>query len=221
MKLLTNIRYILGIPKSIYVNFKLLPFSQAIRLPIIVSHKTKCTSLKGKVVLRKIKPGIVRIGFGSIKLIDFSYERTILHIDGTVEFNGKCKIGRASRIEVTSNGHLSFGDRFIVSGGCKIICAHRIKLGANSLYGWETLIMDTDYHKIYNNHGNRINEDRPIELEDKVWLGARAVVLKGSKISSGSIVAAGSIVAGQYLTPNVLLAGNPAKIVKTDISWEE
>jgi hypothetical protein len=54
-KIKMTIRYIGGLPKSIYVNFRLLPFIQAIKLPIIVSRKTLLSSLSGKVTLDKPK----------------------------------------------------------------------------------------------------------------------------------------------------------------------
>ena len=62
-KFVKLIRYVSGIPKSIYVNFRVLPFEQAIYLPIMVSRKTKLQSLSGKVTLGKVKTGIIRIGF--------------------------------------------------------------------------------------------------------------------------------------------------------------
>ncbi|MCK9473615.1 hypothetical protein, partial [Sulfurimonas sp.] len=86
-------RYLFGLPKSIYVNFRLLPFSQAIKLPIIVSNKTKLISLNGKVNLAKVKTGIIRIGFGGTEHIDYKYSRTILKIDGIVNFKSRVKIG--------------------------------------------------------------------------------------------------------------------------------
>jgi hypothetical protein len=61
-------RYLGGIPKSIYVNFRLLPFKQAIKMPIIVSRKTTLSSLSGSVSLDKLKTGSIRIGFGNVEL---------------------------------------------------------------------------------------------------------------------------------------------------------
>ena len=60
------IRYASALPKSIYVNFRLLPPHQAIKLPIMVSRKTKLRSLSGKAHL---KTGIVRIGFGGTDML--------------------------------------------------------------------------------------------------------------------------------------------------------
>jgi len=217
---ITNIlHYIAGLHKSIYVNFRLLPFSQAIKLPIIVSRKTKLSSLRGKVKLEKIKTGIVRIGFGNVKLVDFAYERTILHIEGTITFRGKCKIGKASKIEVGPYGHLDVGKNFLISAKSKIICHKHIQIGQDSIFAWDSLLMDTDYHDIYNLNAECINVDQEILIGEKVWIGARSTILKGSVLPSHSIVAANAVVTKKYDIENCILAGNPAKIIKKDISW--
>lgn len=58
-----KIDLILGLPKSIYFNFRQLPFKEAIKLPVMVSWRTKFKSLKGKVQIDSpIKTAMVRIG---------------------------------------------------------------------------------------------------------------------------------------------------------------
>ena len=219
MKFINNLRYLFAIPKSMYVNLRLLPFLQAIKLPIIVSNKTKLSSLKGNVYLKRVKTGIVRIGFGSIKLIDYNYNRTILHIDGSIEFDGKCKIGQGSRIEVQKNGILKFGNNFIISGGAKIICSDLISFGDSCLVSWDTLFMDTDQHDILDNKCEIINHDQKIIIGEKVWVGTRSTILKGSTIPKGCIIGAASLISSKYVIPNTILAGVPAKVIKENITW--
>jgi len=217
---ITNVaRYIGGIPRSFYVNFRLLPFKQAIRLPIIVSRKTILSSLSGSVKLKKVRTGIIRIGFGSIPSIDYNNQRSIIHIDGEIIFSGKCKMGKSSKIIVYKNATLEIGDNFNISGDSKILCHKHIKIGENSLLAWESIIMDTDYHKIYDENNNIINEDKEVIIGKKVWIGARSMILKGCEIPSYSIVASNSTVTKKFTTGNILLAGSPAKMIKENISW--
>jgi acetyltransferase-like isoleucine patch superfamily enzyme len=54
----------------------------------------------------------------------------------------------------------------------------------------------------------------PVVIEDDVWLGFNSTVLKGVKIGKGSIVAACSVVT-KDVPPNVIVAGNPAKLVRS------
>nr|WP_276612123.1 DapH/DapD/GlmU-related protein [Kineococcus vitellinus] len=56
-------------------------------------------------------------------------------------------------------------------------------------------------------------EDRPIVIEDDVWIGAGCIVLPGRRIGTGSIVGAGSVVVSD-VPPWTVVAGNPARIVK-------
>lgn len=53
----------------------------------------------------------------------------------------------------------------------------------------------------------------PIEIENNVWIGAKATILGGVIISSGTIVAAGAVV-NKNTEKNSTVAGVPAKIVK-------
>lgn len=217
-KITNLIRYISGLPKSIYVNFRLLPFFQAIYLPIIVSRKTKLISLSGKVILDKIKPGIIRIGFGgSDNMIDYRYCRTILKIDGTINFKGKAKIGMGSRIQV--NGILNIGDNFNITGNALILCSNKISIGNNTMLASESIIMDSDQHDIYDKNNNCINKSEELVIGNNVWIGARAFILKNSIIEDGCIVGANSTITKSFKNQNSIIAGTPAKVIKENIKW--
>ena len=56
-------------------------------------------------------------------------------------------------------------------------------------------------------------EDRPIVIEDDVWIGAGCILLPGRRIGTGSIVGAGSVVVTD-VPPWTVVAGNPARVVK-------
>ena len=57
-------------------------------------------------------------------------------------------------------------------------------------------------------------EERPVVIENDVWIGARAIILPGIKIGNGSIIGAGSVVT-KDVPEFTIVAGNPAKVVKT------
>ncbi|EGO87161.1 2,3,4,5-tetrahydropyridine-2,6-carboxylate N-succinyltransferase, partial [Clostridium botulinum C str. Stockholm] len=54
----------------------------------------------------------------------------------------------------------------------------------------------------------------PCEIEDNVLIGANAVILEGVRVGKNSVVAAGSVVV-EDIPENVVVAGSPAKIIKT------
>ena len=78
---------------------------------------------------------------------------------------------------------------------------------ANGVY-----ITDSDWHGIYD-RTKRGEEICPVHIENNVWLGDGAKVLKGVRIGENSIVGAGAIVS-RDVPANVVVAGNPAEIVK-------
>ncbi|MBD3808325.1 MAG: acyltransferase [Epsilonproteobacteria bacterium] len=217
-KLVKIIRYIAGVPKSIYVNFRVLPFSQAIRLPIIVSTQTKLVSLKGKVNLDKIKTGIVRIGFTGADTIDYDYNRTILRLDGTLNIKGKTKIAKSSKLII--QGELTLGNNFITTGDTTIICAKKITIGDDTMLAWQSIVMDTDQHNILDQHQNIINENKEVNIGNNVWIGARCFILKGVNIPNGSIIGANTTITKSFNQENSILAGNPTKVIKESISWQ-
>ena len=217
-KIVKLIRYISGLPKSIYVNFRVLPFNQAIFLPIIVSRKTKLISLSGKVYLKKVKLGIIRIGFGGTDMMDYRYQRTILRIDGTINFKGKAKIGVGSRIMVY--GDLTLGNNFNTTGDTTIICTNKISIGKNTMLAWESIIMDTDQHNIYNQNSECINPSEEVIIGDNVWIGARCFILKNSIIENGCIIGANTTLTKSFKDKNSIIAGNPPRVLKENIRWK-
>ena len=78
---------------------------------------------------------------------------------------------------------------------------------ANSAY-----ISDADWHGIYD-RAIPVGKTKPIILEENVWIGDRAVVGKGVTIGKNSIVAAGAVVV-KDVPENVVVGGNPAKVIK-------
>ena len=88
------VEYICGLHKTIYFNCKSLPFSQAIKLPIFISHRVILASLKGKIVFDcgNVKTGMVKIGFGYVGIFDRYRSRSIIENNGTLVFRGVTSI---------------------------------------------------------------------------------------------------------------------------------
>jgi acetyltransferase-like isoleucine patch superfamily enzyme len=53
-----------------------------------------------------------------------------------------------------------------------------------------------------------------IEIGDNVWIGTNAVILPGVKIGDGCVIGAGAVVTKSFVQENLVLVGNPAKILK-------
>lgn len=94
------------------------------------------------------------------------------------------------------------------------------KIGNDNLISSNVVIRLTDGHKIKNENNEIINRSQPICLGNRVWIGSGATILKGSHIGDESIVGTQSVVTGRFLDDKLVIAGNPAKIVKKNIAWE-
>lgn len=218
-----KIHNFVGKIRSIFFNIKVLPLKQAIKLPIIISPFVKIISLNGKIKIEdeNIKFGMIKIGYGDVGIFDKVFSRTILELNGEIIFYGKADIGHGSKISVGNKGKLHIGEKFKITAETEIVCHNEIKFGKNILISWDNLIMDTDFHKIYDiNSKKQTNYSKKIIIEDNVWIGCRNVILKGTTIKKGSVVGANSLIIGEFKEENILIAGNPAKIKRKNIYWE-
>ena len=80
--------------------------------------------------------------------------------------------------------------------------------------------MDSDTHEILDKDCTRMNEDREIVFGDKIWIGCRTIVLKGSRIPSNCVVGANSLISGQQFEERTIIVGNPAKSIKRIGDWK-
>lgn len=116
-------------------------------------------------------------------------------------------------IAVHSNAKLHIGSGYI-NCNCEVRCLNSITIGENVAIAKEVIIRDSDLHKISNSVMTA-----PIVIGNHVWIGTRAMIMKGVTIGDGAVVAAGAIVT-KDVPPNCVVAGVPAKIVKENITWE-
>jgi acetyltransferase-like isoleucine patch superfamily enzyme len=99
---------------------------------------------------------------------------------------------------------------FAMSGGCYFQALNGIKIGENFLFapGVKLISSNHDFHD-----KSKIAEASPIKIGSNVWLGANVVILPGVEIGNNVIVGAGAVVTKSF-SDNVIIGGNPAKIIK-------
>lgn len=208
----------LGFFKTLRFNFYYLPFKAAIKFPILVSKKVFIRNLGGKIEIGcKIKPGLLKIGFDSLGIVDYKNERVVWDVSGKIKLSGNADFGAATKIGV--RGILSLGHLVQFTGKTNLIVNKDITIGQNSIIGWDCQIMDTDLHPIIDADGVRINPDKPIKIDDHVWIGSRCLVLKGSYVPCNSVIAAESIVSKKLEASHCVYGGNPLRILKAGINW--
>ena len=109
-------------------------------------------------------------------------------------------------------GEISIGKYCLLTPGVRIASASKITIGDGCMFANSAYVSDADWHGIYD-RAIPVGKTSPIILKDNVWIGDRAVVGKGVTIGKNSIVAAGAIVV-KDVPDNVVVGGNPAKIIK-------
>lgn len=97
----------------------------------------------------------------------------------------------------------------------------KIVIGDDCIISAECLLRCGDGHTMINEYtGAPLNEPEDIVLEDHVWVGVRSVLLKKTYLSKDTVVGAMSLVNKRFEIPNVLIAGVPAKIIKSGVNWD-
>ncbi len=181
--------------KSVQFNFKYFPFKTAIKFPVLIANNVYLYQMKGCVTINgPIRTGLIQIGYGKVGVSDFKRSRAIWEVYGNVVFNGRAFIMHGCKLSVGENAELIIGDNFNMSTECAIVAAKKIQIGNGSAISWESLVMDTDFHPIADETGVIINHPKEVVIGNKVWVGCRCTILKGSIIPDGSVVAANSLV---------------------------
>lgn len=127
---------------------------------------------------------------------------------------------------VEPTGSIEVGDDSTIVGGI-FMCAERITIGRNVVVSYHVTIADSDFHPrdpqlriqdaIANSpQGDRslrpAYESRPVVIEDDVWIGIGAIILKGVRIGKAARIHAGSVVA-RDVPASAIIAGNPAQLI--------
>lgn len=120
----------------------------------------------------------------------------------SIEHNFHCDLG--------DNIHV--GNSFYAGYNCTILDMAEVKIGDNCLIG-PNVGLYTAGHSIEPEGRNQGGYAIPITIGNDVWIGGSSVVLAGVTIGDNSIVAAGSVVT-KDVPANVIVAGNPAKVLK-------
>lgn len=204
--------------KTIIFNMYYLGIKGILRLPIIVSRNIHIHTLKGKVYIDDYKLGTIQLGFGDVGIFYRKYDKGMWQNTGNIFFKGKANIGHGSKI--SNSAHLQIGNNLIMTAKAEIICKEKIEIGENCLISWDTLIMDTDFHTIYDSKDNHLNPNRPVIIEDNVWIGCRSLILKGSCIPNESVVAANSTITNDFSEKNNIMIGGVNKILKENVKWK-
>lgn len=225
---LTKVLTSISLCKTLYLNFKTLPLSHALKLPILVGRRVSliglhkgCIRITGDCRRFSVRLGVqsewpifpnqrewsmLRCSKGSLLDFDLSKPGTIVVYSG---------------FSIVNNGKIRMGTGTLINQHCNFYCAKRIHLGDNCRIGWNTQVMDSDIHLTYDINNRVIfNPVGDVIVGDNVWMASNCCIMKGAVIPSFSIVATKSLINKDFsevTTRGNFFAGTPAKLLKTGL----
>lgn len=211
----------LNLFRTIYFSFRTMPFCQAIRLPVFIYGRVRLFILNGSVRFEntQIKTGMIKIGVNadSFSLFDHSGFVQLASKNSKMVFEGPASISVNSKVRVVA-GELRFGKYVYIGEGVRIICnGGTIRVGDYSRVAFETTIMNSGFHHVYNSNKKNITRTtRPIHIGRYCWIGNRSTLSAGAAIKDFTIVCAGSLINRDFTLmegENQMLGGSPAKVI--------
>jgi len=127
-------------------------------------------------------------------------------------------LGTGARVEI--------GD-FCFFSNSILLCEQELRIGSYVVIGWNATIADTDFHPL--SPAARVQDaiacsvlgkgrqrppisTQPVIIEDDVWIGPNATILKGVRIGAGAFIEPGALVT-RAVPPRARVLGNPAQVV--------
>lgn len=96
-----------------------------------------------------------------------------------------------------------------------------LEIGNDCMFSNSIDIWATDGHTIYDLDSKKIinRQKHPLKIGNKCWIGEGVKIGKNARIPNNSIVGMGAVLTGQFIKEHTIIAGNPAKVVKENVSW--
>ena len=131
-----------------------------------------------------------------------------------------------AQFAVGEHGSIEIGD-YCYFTNAVLLCELSVRIGSYVVIGWNTTIADTDFHPLApalriadaiacsplgQGHPRPPIAQRPVVIDDDVWIGPNATILKGVHIGAGSFIEPGALVT-RDVPPRSRVGGNPATVI--------
>ena len=187
--------------------------------------KTRALEIKGRSTIR-IKKGAkvvaaphskLLVGYGDSATATFKYSGCNIELlaNSTLVLKGCSWIGYSSMLRLEPEATLEIGNNTYLAANAHLRAEKSIKIGDNCAISWNVTVLDSDFHDLEVN-GEVALRAAEVCIGNNVWIGNNVIILKGVKIGDYAVVGAGSVVT-RDVPSYTAVAGNPAKIIKTDV----
>ncbi len=139
-----------------------------------------------------------------------------------IVFGETVKISLGAKLVVNDDGgKLAIGHRTTMeSVRLEVAGGAALSIGDDCMFAYDVDVRNTDSHSILSlSDGERLNPDADVVIGDRVWIGAHAMVMKGTEIGHDSVVASRAVLT-RGVPPHSIAAGVPARVVRDGIRWD-
>jgi len=174
-------------------------------------------------------PANVRIGAQTRITADYAFKRFLSRQPEALVLGSRCTMDGV-HFAVGEQGKIEIGD-YCYFTNAVLLCELQLRFGNYVVIGWNATIADTDFHPI--NPAERIADAiacspagkgrqrpqiarKPVIIEDDVWIGPNATILKGVRIGAGAVIEPGSLIT-RDVPAGARMLGNPAQIIGTSV----
>lgn len=189
-----------------------LPMAGARRRIWLLPRSFSCIEIAKRATIQA--SGVLELGAKQVRSSKME-TRLLLEPGSRLEITGPFCAFCGSFIRVVEGGTLVLAGG-VINEGVQITCASRIVVGKGTLIARDAVIRDYDAHTIV---GEGYEMSKPIEIGEHVWIGNRAMIMKGVTIGDGAVIAAGAVVT-KDVPARTAVGGVPAKVIKTDVTWK-
>jgi acetyltransferase-like isoleucine patch superfamily enzyme len=170
-------------------------------------------------------PANVRVGPDTLITGDYAFKRfrsrrepaLLVGAHGTMD-GVHFAVGAEGRVEIGAYCYFT---------NAVLLCELELRIGSYVVIGWNATLADTDFHPLA--PAERIADAvacsplgkgrprpeivrSPVVIEDDVWIGPNATILKGVRIGAGAVVEAGALVT-RDVPSRARVLGNPAQVI--------
>ena len=174
-------------------------------------------------------PPNVRIGTNTLVTADYAFKRFLSKREDALVIGSHSTMDGV-HFAIGGEGHVQIGDYCFFTNAV-LLCELELRIGNYVMIGWNATLADTDFHPLAPAARiadaiacSPLGKGRPrpeipcraVVIEDDVWIGPNATILKGVRIGNGSFIEAGSLVT-RDIPPRSRVLGNPAQIISQDL----
>ena len=173
-----------------------------------------------------IIPANIKVGDNTVVESSFSFKHFFSSLPVALLVGDNVTLWRTA-ISTEENGLIEIGDDCYIANA-SLVCSQKITIGNRVFIAGGVTIADSDFHPldpalrladtialspIGNSKNRPAMRSKPVIIEDDVWIGFNATILKGVRIGAGAVIQPGALVT-DHVPAGVTVSGNPAKPVK-------